>query len=34
MKVLVDGFESVGMDVGVDLCGGDVGVTEELLNDA
>jgi hypothetical protein len=34
VKVLVDGFETGGIDVGVDLGGGDVGVSKKLLDDA
>ena len=34
MKLLVNAGEVVGIDVGVDLGGGNVGVAEELLDDA
>ena len=33
MKLLVDRFEAVAVDVGVDLRGGNVGVAEHLLHD-
>ena len=34
MKLAVNAFEAVGIDVGVDLGSGDVGVAEHFLNDA
>jgi len=34
VKLLVDGFEALGVNVGVDLSGGNIGVAEHFLNHA